>query len=88
MNSRPVRPGSSQALDFDTQFGQFRQRVASPIRNERNITSPFGDRVMSPGPSANPIALQLRGSQANLQQALRMHEDISRQVFYSAKSTF
>ena len=79
MNSRPVRPGSSQALDLDGQFSQFRQRVASPV--QRNITSPFGDRVMSPGPSANPIALQLRGSQANLQQALRMHEDISRQVF-------
>ena len=53
----------------------------------RQVTSPFVEqqqqqqqqRVMSPGP-ANPIALQLRGSQANLQQALRMHEDITRQV--------
>jgi len=68
MNSRPMRPGSSQA-DL---------RIQSPMR--RQIASPFDQRVMSPGPGpANPIALQLRGSQANLQQALRMHEDITRQ---------
>ena len=73
MNSRPIRPGSSQA--------DMSARIHSPMR--RQVTSPFveqqNQRVMSPGP-ANPIALQLRGSQANLQQALRMHEDITRQV--------
>lgn len=76
MNSRPIRPGSSQA--------DMSARIHSPMR--RQVTSPFVEqqqqqqqRVMSPGP-ANPIALQLRGSQANLQQALRMHEDITRQT--------
>lgn len=43
---------------------------------------------MSPQPQSeqiqnNPIAMQLRGSQANLQQALRLHEDLSRQVMHS-----
>lgn len=45
----------------------------------------FSSGFMSPQPQSeqiqnNPIAMQLRGSQANLQQALRLHEDLSRQV--------
>ena len=51
-----------------------------------NIIVDFSSGFMSPPPQSdqiqnNPIAMQLRGSQANLQQALRLHEDLSRQVF-------
>ena len=79
MNSRPMRPGSSQGFDLN-EARQYRVH-SPPVRN--NVTSAFDQqRVLSPAPGENPIAAQLRGSQANLQQALRMHEDIARQVIH------
>ena len=55
--------------DFEAHCGYFSSGFMSP--------QPQSDQIQN-----NPIAMQLRGSQANLQQALRLHEDLSRQVFY------
>lgn len=93
MNSRPVRPGSSQGfLNHNPGFNETSscierlQGVASPIQVDYNghQSPPVSTGFMSPQPQPdqmqnNPIAMQLRGSQANLQQALRLHEDYSRQ---------
>lgn len=105
MNSRPVRPGSSQGFlnhhnpHFDSSSSCIERLhgVTSPPGMNLGGTDPYNNHplnghvspplssgFMSPPPQAeqiqnNPIAMQLRGSQANLQQALRLHEDLSRQ---------
>ena len=58
---------SEKIVDFEANCGFFSSGFMSP--------QPQSEQIQN-----NPIALQLRGSQANLQQALRLHEDLSRQV--------
>jgi len=66
LNNRPIRPGS--ATHGFTDSNQVMQ--SQTVRQDYEVASSL----------SNPIAAQLRGSQANLQNALRMHEEASRQA--------